>query len=266
MSKEKSSLADLLRNHINSKLQNNFDYSLASNRKQDILDFIEANKGTLTKEQLNIKTIRPSHNTALDECLKNKGIDPQSIGRKTKKPKFMGDLQATITPEPQAGTVDQTQKQKPTGAQVGQAGVGEVQQVQPIIFDEKAVSATLNAFFLMFKMGYPDLELLTNDEKESLGKVWLPAFNKYMTENWAMIGIPFLATLGIFIPKIVEARKKKKIRESKAEGLEKQKEIDSKNEQREKSIKTTIEAEKPITPEIGILKTKIESEEKKTGL
>ena len=55
-----------------------------------------------------------------------------------------------------------------------------------------------------------------------------------MTENWAIIGIPFLATLGIFIPKIVEARKKKKIRESKEEGLEKQKEIDSKNEQREK--------------------------------
>ena len=263
MSKEKSSLADLLRNHINSKLQKNFDYSLASNRKQDILDFIEANKATLNKEQLNVKTIRPSHNTALDECLKNKGIDPQSIGRKTKKPKFMGDLQATITPEPQAGTVDQTQKQKPTGAQVGQAGVGEV-QAQPIIFDEKAVSATLNAFFLMFKMGYPDLELLTNDEKESLGKVWLPAFNKYMTENWAIIGIPFLATLGIFIPKIVEARKKKKIRESKEEGLEKQKEIDSKNEQREKSIKTVIQ-EKPTaqTPEIGILKTKIETEEKK---
>lgn len=265
MSKEKSSLADLLRNHINSKLQKNFDYSLATNRKQDILDFIEANKATLNKEQLNIKTIRPSHNTALDECLKNKGIDPQSIGRKTKKPKFMGDLQATITPEPQAGTVDQTQKQKPTGATTDQAGVQEV-PAQPIIFDEKAVSATLNAFFLMFKMGYPDLELLTNDEKESLGKVWLPAFNKYMTENWAIIGIPFLATLGIFIPKIVEARKKKKIRESKEEGLEKQKEIDSKNEQKEKSIKTTIEADKPVTPQIGILKTKIESEEKKTGL
>ena len=64
MSKEKSSLADLLRNHINSKLQKNFDYSLASNRKQDILDFIEANKATLNKEQLNVKTIRPSHNTA----------------------------------------------------------------------------------------------------------------------------------------------------------------------------------------------------------
>ncbi len=265
MSKEKSSLADLLRNHINSKLQKNFDYSLASNRKQDILDFIEANKATLNKEQLNVKTIRPSHNTALDECLKNKGIDPQSIGRKTKKPKFMGDMKPTITPEPQAGAVDQTPQQKPTGAQVGQVGVGEVQPTQAIIFDEKAVSATLNAFFLMFKMGYPDLELLTNDEKESLGKVWLPAFNKYMTENWAMIGIPFLATMGIFIPKIVEARKKKKIRESKEEGLEKQKEIDSKNEQRQKSIKTVIQDEKPTmpTPEIGILKTKIETPEEK---
>jgi len=242
MSKEKSSLADLLRNHINSQLLKKYDYSLASSRKQDILNFIESNKGTLTKEQLNIKTIRPSHNKVLDDCLKNKGIDPQTLGRKSKKPKFMGDLNAQITPDPQAGSVDQTPKQTPTGAPV-QAGVQQVQPAQPIIFDEKAVSATLNAFFLMFRLGYPDLELLSTDEKESLGKVWLPAFNKYMTENWAIIGIPFLATLGIFIPKIVEARKKKKIRESKEEGLEKQKEIDSKNEQRQKEshISTTIE-------------------------
>jgi len=263
MPKEKPSLVDLLRNHINQQLQKNYDYSLASNRKQDILNFIENNKSILTKEQLNIKTIRPSHNTALDNCLKNKGIDPQSIGRKSKKPKFMGDLNAIITPEPQAGTVDQTQKQKPQAGVTPQAGVDQV-QAQVIIFDEKAVSATLNAFFLMFRLGYPDLELLSNEEKESLGKVWLPAFNKYMTENWAIIGIPLLATFGIFIPKIVEARKKKKIRESKEEGLEKQKEIDSKNEQREKSIKTVIQ-EKPTaqTPEIGILKTKIETEEKK---
>lgn len=261
MGKQKPSLADLLRNHINDQLQKNFDYSLASNRKQDILNFIELNKSKLEKNQ-SIDAIRPSHTRALDACLKNKGIDPESLGRISKKPKFTGDMKPTITPEPQAGAVDQAPKQKPTGAQVGQVGVGEVQPAQAIIFDEKAVSATLNAFFLMFRLGYPDLELLTNDEKESLGKVWLPAFNKYMTENWAIIGIPLLATLGIFIPKIVEARKKKKIRDSKEEGLEKQKEIDSKNQQRQKSIKP----EKSITPEIGILKTKIESEENKTGL
>ncbi len=264
MGKQKPTLADLLRNHINDQLQKNFDYSLATNRKQDMLNFIELNKSKLEKNQT-IDAIRPSHTRALDACLKNKGIDPQSLGRISKKPKFMGDMKPTITPEPQAGAVDQTVKQKPTGAQVGQVGVGEIQPAQPIIFDEKAVSATLNAFFLMFRLGYPDLELLTNDEKESLGKVWLPAFNKYMTENWAIIGIPLLATLGIFIPKIVEARKKKKIRDSKEEGLEKQKEIDSKNEQREKSIKTNIEPEKSATPEIGILQTKIQTEEKKSG-
>jgi len=257
MQNKKSSLADLLRNHVNDQLGKNYDYSLASNRKQDILNFIESNKAVLDKEQLNIKTIRPSHNKVLDDCLKNKGIDPQTLGRKSKKPKFMGDLKSTITPEPQAGTVDQTPKPIPP------TGTPEV-QAQPIIFDEKAVSATLNAFFLMFRLGYPDLELLSNEEKESLGKVWLPAFNKYMTENWAIIGIPLLATFGIFIPKIVEARKKKKIRESKEEGLEKQKETDSKLEQREKSIKTVIE-EKPTapTPPIGILQTKIPTEEKK---
>ncbi len=254
----KKSLADLLRNHINGKLAENFDYSLASNRKQDILSFIEKNKVELDKKQQNINSIRPSHTRHLEECMKNKGLDPKSLGRSTRKPKFSGDLNPVITPEPQAGAVDTT---KPTqGAPIqGQAGVIQTTApdgtviVQPQIqmFDEESVSATLSAIFLMFRFAYPDLELLTEDEKKSLGKVWLPAFNKYMTENWAIIGVPLFATAGIFLPKLVEARKRKQIRNSKGEAQAKQEETDSKLKERAEQIKKETEEKikKSQTPE-----------------
>jgi len=274
MAKTKPSLADLLKNHVNQKLSENFDYSLATNRKQDILNFIEANKNVLDKNQQKVNTIRPSHNTALDECLKNKGIDPRSIGRSKRTPKFTGDLNATITPAPQAGVVDSTVK---IGAQV--QGVDQAGQIiiqpQPMIFDEKSVSATLSAIFLMFRFAYPDLELLTDEEKDSLGKVWLPAFNKYLTDNWAIIGVPLFATAGIFLPKLIRARKAKQIREGKGETKAKQEEIDSKLKERadqikkdhEEKTKAYVKANQnlpPNTPPIGQPSTELNITPEKT--
>jgi len=274
MAKTKPSLANLLRDHINEQLGKNFDYSLATNRKQDILNFIESHKLVLDKHQLKIDTIRPSHNTALEKCLKNKGIDPASIGRSKRTPKFSGDLNATITPAPQAGAVDTTVK---TGAQV--QGVDQAGQVivqpQVMIFDEKSVSATLSAIFLMFRFAYPDLELLTDEEKDSLGKVWLPAFNKYLTDNWAIIGVPLFATAGIFLPKIIKARKAKKIREGAGETKAKQEEIDSKlknradqiKKEQEEKTKAYVKANEnlpPNTPPIGQIATDITLPKEKT--
>jgi len=272
--KNKPSLADLLRNHINANLAKNFDYSLATNRKQDILNFIESHKLVLDKHQQKIDTIRPSHNTALEKCLKNKGIDPASIGRSKRTPKFSGDLNATITPAPQAGAVDTTVK---TGTPV--QGVDQTGQVivqpQVMIFDEKSVSATLSAIFLMFRFAYPDLELLTDEEKDSLGKVWLPAFNKYLTENWAIIGVPLFATAGIFLPKLIKARKAKQMREGKGETKAKQQEIDSKLKERadqikkdqEEKTKAYVKANEnlpPNTPPIGQPSTELNITPKKS--
>jgi len=158
-----------------------------------------------------------------------KNLNPIDYGIGKKIPRFNTDLHATITEKPQGpDIVPQTehytiqtetkleeQKQIPTDTEAP-AGTPEAKAPPPIQnFDEKGVAASFNAIFLMFRLAYPDLELLTKEEKESLGKVWLPAFNKYMTEKWAIIGIPFLATLGIFLPKIIKARKIKKEKETK---------------------------------------------------
>jgi len=221
----KKSLADMLRNHINEKLEAKFDYSLASNRRSDIENFIEQNKSALDKNQVKVTAIRPSHTRLLDECLKNKGIDPTSLGRNTKKPKFNSDLNPVITPEPQAGLNDTTKNPKEIPNQkIGLNGqpvnVNPDGSVIVPAFDEKAVSATFSAFVLMLKLNCPDLELLSDEEKDSLGKIWLPFFNKYLSDKYAEIVIPVFATAGILLPKIAKARRIKKEKEGQEEKQE----------------------------------------------
>ena len=280
---EKKSLADLLRNHINAQLESKYDYSNNQNRKADIQNFIEKNKPQLDKNQIKVVAVRPSHTRILDECLKNKGIDPSSLGRTTKKPKFIGDLNAKITPEPQAGVTDTTKDEKPKQIQQGgtQVQVGQDGQIIQPIFTKDSVSATFAGLFLMLRLNYPDLELLTDAEKSSLGELWLNFFNKYLDSKYAEVMIPLFATAGIFIPKINRARKIKKEKEGtkekdtkkidpklqaeadkiKKDALEKeQKQIEdnSSNQEKQKIKQAVAENEAlPKVPKLGIVDTEI---------
>jgi len=275
--KGKKSLADLLRNHIREQLAQNYDYSLASNRKADIEIFIQRNSMNLDKKQTAI-TMRPSHDRILDEQLKNKGIDPKSLGRVSKKPRFNSDLKPTITPEPQAGVVDTSPKPK-AGDPVQQGGLVPV---VPETFDTKAVSASINSLYLMLRTVYPDLELLSDEEKDSLGALWKSAFNKYLTDSFAEIIIPLMATFGIFAPKILEARKKKKLKsntikktvsETQKEDLEKikkevvekdTKEKEASSQEQQKIKEQVAQNEKmPKTPVLGQVDTEIHIPEEK---
>jgi len=138
-----------------------------------------------------------------------KNLNPSDYGIGNKIPRYVTDLDAQITPEPQPGAVEPKVEQTQTTTTV--APVTTPPQIQN--FDEKGVAASFNAIFLMLRSLYSDLELLTDDEKDSLGKMWLPAFNRHLTEKWAIIGVPFIATVGIFLPKIISARRLKKAKE-----------------------------------------------------
>jgi len=256
---EKTSLAELCRDWIKQKISTKFDYSSATNRKQDISNFISVNKGKLTQSQLkNNKIIRDSFMPILETELGNAGIDPKSLGLRVsnKKLRYNPKINATVTPDPQAGKPDSSPTGKaPVGVAPPVAGAPPV-VVAPEVFDEKAVSAVFSALFLTFRMAVPDMDLLTEEEKDTLGKMWKACFNLYFsTEKWAVIGIPLIATLGIFIPKVTEGRKKGKIRKSKEEGNEKQREIDHKNELQEKNLKTTEVTEKKENLPIPFEKT-----------
>ena len=103
---------------------------------------------------------------------------------------------------------------------------------------------------MALKIGFPDLEDLTENEKKSLGELWHGAFNLYISnEKMAVIGIPLISTLGMFLPKIIASRKKTKIRKSKEEGNIRQQEIDSKNETQTEKIELVKTENKPVLPQ-----------------
>jgi len=216
LSSDIKSQADLLREWISLKLDQKFDYSLASNCQADIKSFCESNKDRKYQE----KNVRPHHVRILNKLLIDRGIEPASIGKKTKL-KFNSELNAKITPNPVSGKVDTTKKPtdgKETKVLLDKDGKPIQQSTNAAPpphnyehFDAEGVGATFQAVIMMIRMGIPEMEGLTTEEKTSLGKMWLPAFQRYLSENWAYIGIPFMATMGLFIPKIVDARRKHKI-------------------------------------------------------
>lgn len=201
-------LSDTLRNYISNKVDESYDFSLQSSRKADLDNFILINKSRGWKS----KSVRPSYHRILDETLKNKGIDLKSLNRQVKRPKYGGDtgITAEIKPMPVSGKVETT-----TAPAVATSGAPRVegqqqqQQVNPFAqsFDAEGVGATFSAITVMFRLAYPEFETLSDIEKSSLGKMWLPFFQKYLTENMAVIGVPLLATIGMLLPKLLKARK-----------------------------------------------------------
>ncbi len=259
MAEKKPALASLLREHIANQIKNKYDYSTATSRKQDILNFIELNKDNLDKD-VTVAKIRSSHDPLMKTMLKESGMDISQIQRTHKgknKLKFNSDMnKSNIDPKPQQGKNDETPKQ-----QTPQNLEQPMAQAPIQAYSTEAVSATFSALFLTIKVAIPELEELTEDEKKALGEMWQPAFNLYLqNEKLAVIGIPVLSTLGLFIPKIIAGRRKGKIAKSKQEGLLRQKEIDEKNAIKEHEIKMqkesrgVVEVEKPkaeTIPKIG---------------
>jgi len=246
MAKPKAVLAIDLKNWIEQQIKSNFDYSLATNRRLDIENFIKANNSKYDNK-LKLDSVRASHFPILNKTLTAHGIDPESLGRRKNKKtglKYQGDMNTKITPNPQAGETDTTKpKIDPTNPQ------GVILQT-PEIFSKESVSASFAGLFLTLKIAFPDLEDLTVEEKKSLGELWHGAFNLYISnEKMAVIGIPLISTLGMFIPKILASRKKTKLRKSKGEGLEVQKEIDSKNKTQQEKIEVAKSENNPTLPQ-----------------
>ena len=246
MAKYKHVLAIDLKNWIESKVKSNYDYSLATNRRSDIESFI-SKFNSKYENKLVLENVRASHSPILNKVLEAQGINPESLGkRKNKKTglKFNSDMNPKITPSPQAGETDTTKPkvdpQNPQG----------IIMTPPEIFSKESVSASFSGLFLTLKIAFPDLEDLTPEEKKSLGELWHGAFNLYISnEKMAVIGIPLISTLGMFIPKILASRKKTKLRKSKGEGLEKQKEIDSKNTTQQEKIEVAKQENNPTLPQ-----------------
>jgi len=127
------------------------------------------------------------------------------------------DLKPTIKPEPQ-GAIIESHPIDVVYEEIQQQNLQSV-EIQSRIENEHIEPVTVEAVFeglwAGLRIWWP-LDDLTKEEKEALGSMWLHAFRKYLTEKWAIIGIPLSATLGIIMPKIANARKKSKDKEKKS--------------------------------------------------
>ncbi len=127
------------------------------------------------------------------------------------------DINATIKPEPQKLTFEKNpieivneeiiqQSSQPIQAQF---------QIKNEHISPESIEAVFEGLWAGLRLWWP-LDDLTKEEKKALGGMWIPAFRKYLTEKWAIFGIPLSATLGIIMPKIVNARKEARAKKMKS--------------------------------------------------
>ena len=127
------------------------------------------------------------------------------------------DINATIKPEPQRSTIEKhpvdivneeiiQQSSQPIQAQF---------QIKNEQISPESIEAVFEGLWAGLRLWWP-LDDLTKEEKKALGGMWIPAFRKYLTEKWAIIGIPLSATLGIIMPKIANARKEARAKKMKS--------------------------------------------------
>lgn len=203
------SISELSREHIRKQFENGYDYTIKSNRINDKKAIVESlgldkKKG----EDIYVHQYR--------KVVKQLGLNMEDyVDTRIRLPR--SNLKATITAKPQGPLFEPKSdpvekiKQEIT---LEQPEIQQLQQkIQVELKNEHITSGTiegiLEAIWSILKIRWP-LDQLTKDEKESLSKMWLPGFKKYLSENWAYIGIPFLSTLGIFLSKTVKARELRK--------------------------------------------------------
>ncbi len=118
------------------------------------------------------------------------------------------DINATIKPEPQKPIIEKYPVDI-VNEEIVQQNLQPIQtqfQIKNEHIEPESIEAVFEGLWAGLRLWWP-LDDLSKEEKESLGRMWLPAFRKYLTEKWAIFGIPLSATLGIIMPKIANARK-----------------------------------------------------------
>lgn len=242
--------SDFLREWINKALDEKYDFSTISNRRKNLDSFVETYKSKF--KDLDRAKVKSLYNKLLKECLKKKGVDPRAYGLEKKIPKFhqpSSTMDANITPKPQ----DVAQKKPDETAQApnmkgavtadGKPTITSqiiTQAEAPTVFEPKDVSACFAGVWMGIKHLVPELEDLTDKEKETLGNLWVRAFNKYLSDKWLIIVIPCITTLGLLAPKISKARKLKKINKD-SDTSTKKKELKEEKQQGTKQDKTSKE-------------------------
>jgi len=213
--------SELIRKHIDNQFEKGYDFTSKYSRKIDRIAIVES-LGLDTEKGYDL------YNHQFKKILKQRKLDVTNyLETRFRRPQF-SDINATIKPEPQGSLIEENPIEKIKNEINREEQYTHIQnnttEIQKQLINEhidvESIQGVLEAFWLLLKIKWPELDQLTKEEKQSLSQMWLPAFRKYLTENWLYIGLPFISTIGIFTKHIKEARDKKKKREEKEKQLE----------------------------------------------
>jgi len=87
----------------------------------------------------------------------------------------------------------------------------------------ESISIFWDGVWQLMKLKWSMIERFTQQERESLGMMWQPFFEKHTSEKFVLLGIPLIMTFGIFAGKIREGirlKRERKLREEKKEKSE----------------------------------------------
>lgn len=216
MAATKKSQAEILREHINFKFDNNFNYSTKENRSFDVKEIMQKYKKLVNTDY---KKLQTHHFKILQDVMKKRKIDPRTMGLAKKIPKFVppSSFEPTITPKPQEVTAPPPSRAPLGYQQVPTAGYPPqvAPQKEPFIkFTPIGVAATFNAGYLGLKAFFPYAKDMSEAQQQSLGEMWTPIFNKYLPEKWEIV-LAVVATIGIFGGLVAEGRREQKKKEPK---------------------------------------------------
>ena len=214
----KQSLSEKALQYLQTLQERNYDFTSKYNRKT-------ARQGFIDNYNLDQKKGSDIFNHAFPKFLrKNRLKKKDFLETRLQKPKD-SDMTATIKPKPQSCAFEKSPVDI-VNEEVQQQQESQQVQTQPQIKNEhiapEAVEASFDGILIILKFWWP-LEDLTKEEKETLGRMWLPTFQRYLNEHWAYIGLPLIAAIGIFGRHIIKARRIKK--ENQLKAIEEEKEI-----------------------------------------
>jgi len=213
-----NSASELIRKHIHNLFDKGYDYTSKYNRKIDKASIIES-------LALDEKRGKDLYNHQFKKVLKQRKLNTKDyLETRFLRPRNL-DMNVTIKPKPQSVAFEKSAvdvvNEEVQQQQVLQQ-VGGQSQIKNENIDPGAVESTFKGLWTLLKLKWP-LEDLTKEEIQALGRMWLPIFKRYFSENWAYIGLPFIAAIGIFGKHIIEARRIKKENELKV--IEEEKEV-----------------------------------------
>ena len=186
MSSVQMSQADLLREFVEKKFAENYDFSKSSYKKNAIKEFVDEHPELKT----NATKIGKHFGKILKEVADQKGKAPEQVGLKRPRvnpamAQAASDMNATIEGVPQSAQANLVGAPAPdTNMQSQQQQAipgGQMQGPQPYVnpnMTVESVGALVQGGMAGIKSILPELELLTDEEKNAAGQILLPPMQR----------------------------------------------------------------------------------------